>query len=136
MARPKKLINVEQLEKLAEKQWNIEQIAGFFGVSRDTLERRYAANIKDARNRGAAKLTDALYARALGGKVNLPDGKIAFLASSDRLLIHALDRFVGSVPKKIELTREQAIEFLENDLKQNGEAEDRRALSEGEESHD
>ena len=56
MARPLKKIDEEQLRKCAEKLWSITEIAAFFKVSTDTLHRRYAAIIEEARQSGKAKL--------------------------------------------------------------------------------
>lgn len=67
MARPRKKIDVEQLIKCAEKQWHIREIAAFFRVSTDTIHRRYAAIIEEARNSGKAKLRDLQWKRALEG---------------------------------------------------------------------
>jgi len=75
---------------LAEKQWDKHQIAAFFGVSHDTIHRRFASVIEEARHSGKAKLIDILWKRILEGK-------------SDRLLEHALDRFVGPVQRKMSL---------------------------------
>lgn len=67
MARPRKKIDVEQLIKCAEKQWHIREIAAFFRVSHDTIQRRYASIIEEARNSGKAKLRDLQWKRALEG---------------------------------------------------------------------
>ena len=67
MARPKKPIDVEQLIKCAEKQWTVREIAAFFRVSHDTIQRRYASVIEEARQSGRAKLRDLQWARALNG---------------------------------------------------------------------
>ena len=67
MARPRKKIDIEQLIKCAEKQWHIREIAAFFRVSTDTIHRRYAAIIEEARNSGKAKLRDLQWKRALEG---------------------------------------------------------------------
>lgn len=64
MARPRRQINVEQLERLAERRWTIEEIAAFFRVSQSTIERRFAAKIKESRHRGTAKLRDLQWALA------------------------------------------------------------------------
>lgn len=64
MARPKITIDITQLERLAERRWTIEEIAAFFRVSRDTIERRFAAKIHQARLRGSAKLRDLQWALA------------------------------------------------------------------------
>lgn len=67
MARPRKKIDEEQLRKCAEKQWHIREIAAFFRVSTDTIHRRYAAIIEEARQSGKAKLRDLQWQRALQG---------------------------------------------------------------------
>lgn len=54
MARPKKKIDEDALEKLVHIGCTTEELAFFFGVSRDTLERRYAALI--AKGRATAKI--------------------------------------------------------------------------------
>ena len=67
MARPRKEIDVDALEKCAQRQWSTEELAAFFNVSRDTLERRYAAIIKNARQNGKAKLRDMQWSSAEKG---------------------------------------------------------------------
>lgn len=39
MARPRKEINIEHFQKLCELQCTLQEIAGFFDVSEDTIER-------------------------------------------------------------------------------------------------
>jgi DNA-directed RNA polymerase specialized sigma24 family protein len=85
MARPIKPIDEEQLRKCAEKQWTIEEIAAFFRVSRDTIERRYAAIYKEARQSGRAKLRDLQWARALNG--------------SDTMLKHMSEHYLDQTPR-------------------------------------
>jgi hypothetical protein len=72
--RPKAKIDIEQLEKCAEKQWTIPEIAAFFRVSEKTIDRRFVPIIEAARQRGKTKLRDLQWARALQG--------------ADRVLIH------------------------------------------------
>ena len=71
VGRPQKSIDVEQLEKLAERQWTVEQIAAFFRVSRDTIERRFAEEVRQSKQRGAAKLLDKQFDVAMQGNVNM-----------------------------------------------------------------
>lgn len=71
MARPRKEIDEEQLKKLAKFHCTIEEIAAFFNVSRDTIERRYAAKIIEGRNAGKAKLRDLQWLAAEGGNVQM-----------------------------------------------------------------
>ena len=115
--RPRKKIDTEQLRKLAERQWSNEQIAVFLGADRRTIERRFSQLLIDARQQGRAKLIDILWQRGVQEK-------------SDRILIHLADRVLGPVPKKIEITKEQAIECLERELEREGP--DSPALMSGE----
>jgi hypothetical protein len=85
----KKIIDVEQLEKCAEKQWSITEIAAFFRCSVDTIERRFAENIRAARQRGTAKLRDLQWKRALEG--------------SDKMIIHMSEHYMEQ-HQKIEQT--------------------------------
>lgn len=116
MPRPKKPIDLEQLRQLGEYQMSTEQVAAFFRVSRDTIERHYAAILKEARQAGTAKLIIEAFQRA---KV------------SDRIFEHLLNRYLGAIPKKIEITKEQAIEFLENEVKRDGAGQDSESTGEG-----
>lgn len=119
MARPRKPIDPEQVRKLAERQWSDEQIAAVIGCDRRTLERRFPQLLRDARHAGRAKLIDILWQRGVTEK-------------SDRVLLHLADRALGPVPKKIEITKEQAIEVLEKELER--EAEDPIAIGKSKEN--
>jgi IS30 family transposase len=69
MARPKKPINKEDLEKLAAMHCTIEEIAAWFNVSRDTIERRYAAEIHKARQQGKISLRRMQFQAAQNGNI-------------------------------------------------------------------
>lgn len=56
MARPLKVIDVELLKKLASIMCTGEEMAHILGVSVDTLERRYADVIKEAKSTGKMSL--------------------------------------------------------------------------------
>lgn len=107
MSRPPADIDEQQVRNLAERGWSGRQIAAHFGVAESVIRRRFSAVIEEARQHGAAKLIDILWQRGVKEK-------------SDRILMHLADRLLGRVPQKIEITREQAIEFLEQDLKSRG----------------
>jgi hypothetical protein len=92
MARPRKIIDIEQLEKIAEKQWSFTEIAAFFRVSEKTINRRYVQIIEDARQRGRTKLRDLQWKRALEG--------------SDRVLLHMSAHYLGQ-NQKLELAVEK-----------------------------
>lgn len=76
MARPAKWKNIdkEQLEKCAERQWTIEEIAAFFRVSKQTINRRFGPVIDECRERGRSKIRDLQWRKALEG--------------SDKMIIH------------------------------------------------
>ena len=86
MARPLKKIDTEQLEKLASMHCTVPEMAAFFSVSRDTLERRYAAIIAKGRETGKTRLRKAQWEAALKGNIVMMIflGK-QYLAQSDKL---------------------------------------------------
>lgn len=47
MGRPRKEINLDQFEQLCQLQCTLDEIAGFFHVSKDTIERRIAEHYVD-----------------------------------------------------------------------------------------
>lgn len=83
--RPKKKINVQQLELLAEKQWHAREIAAFFRVNESTIKRRFTPLIEECKQRGKAKLRDLQWRRALDG--------------SDRILLHMSKHYLGQHDK-------------------------------------
>lgn len=85
VGRPLIKIDQLQVEKLAEKQWSILQIAGFFRCSADVIERRFLPIIKEARHRGSAKLVDLQWVQALKG--------------SDKMIIHMSKHYLGQTDK-------------------------------------
>jgi hypothetical protein len=85
MARPRKKIDIEQLQKCAEKQWSDVEIAAFFRVSVKTLHRRYVQLIEEAKQRGKTKLRDLQWKRALEG--------------SDKMIIHMSKHYLGQHDK-------------------------------------
>ena len=71
MARPKKKIDAEQVKKLAAIHCTNEEIASVVGCSKDTLERRFAAILKDGRAAGKMSLKRKQYELAMNGNVTL-----------------------------------------------------------------
>ena len=71
MARPRKVIDESLLRKLAVIHCNQEEMASVLGVSVDTLQRRYAAQIKDGRAEGKMSLRRKMWEMALNGNVSL-----------------------------------------------------------------
>jgi hypothetical protein len=65
MARPKKQIDEKLLANLSQIHCTLEEMSSILGVSIDTLERRYAALIKENRDKGKMSLRRKLYEMAL-----------------------------------------------------------------------
>lgn len=98
----------DQILQLAQRGWMFTAIAAFFKVSTDTLYRRVsAAELQAAKETGTARLWEAGYTRAMGGRIEKknPDGSITvtYLQSSDRMLRYMLDRSFGRIPQTIEI---------------------------------
>lgn len=91
MARPKIPLDEEKIFKLARRQWTPEEIGSFFGVHADTIRRRYADLLEEAKHAGKAKLKERLWTEAFKKK------------RSDKIFLHAVNRFVGPIPKDIRL---------------------------------
>lgn len=71
MARPKKQIDPEQVKKLAAIQCSHAEMAAILGCSSDTLERRFAAAIKDGRSHGRTSLKRKQYEIAMTGNTTM-----------------------------------------------------------------
>lgn len=71
MAPPRKKIDVEQVRKLAAIHCTNEEIASIVGCSKDTLERRCAAILKDGRAAGKMSLKRKQYELAMSGNVTM-----------------------------------------------------------------
>lgn len=69
MARPKLEIDEETVKKLAALNCSMEEIGHVVGCSIDTLERRFAAAIKEGRSHGKVSLKRKMFDTALGGNV-------------------------------------------------------------------
>jgi len=71
MARPLKPVDENLLRKLAAIHCNQEEMSSVLGVSVDTLHRRFAEQIKDARNEGKMSLRRKMWELALNGNVTI-----------------------------------------------------------------
>jgi hypothetical protein len=71
MARPRKPVDEALLRKLAVIHCNQDEMASVLGVSVDTLQRRFAAQIKDGRAEGKMSLRRKMWEMALNGNVSL-----------------------------------------------------------------
>lgn len=71
MARPLKPVDENLLRKLAAIHCNQDEMASVLGVSVDTLHRRFADQIKEARDEGKMSLRRKMWEMALNGNVTL-----------------------------------------------------------------
>lgn len=69
--RPKKEINEKLIRDLASIQCTMNEIASITGVSVDTLERRFADIIKEAKDTGKASLRRQQWALAQKGNATM-----------------------------------------------------------------
>lgn len=56
MARPRLEIDADEVEKLASIGCSNDEIAAFFDCSKDTIERRFAAEVAKGRENGRTRL--------------------------------------------------------------------------------
>lgn len=87
VGRPKADIKAEQVEELAARLWNVEQIAAFFKVQPITIRRNFDQELLRGKEAGRSKLIDAMWKRIAEG--------------SDRMLEHAMNRFLGQIKQDI-----------------------------------
>lgn len=72
MARPRKLVDLEELEKLASIGCTMKELAFFFEVSVDTLERNYAEVIQSGKEKGKTSVRRMMWKHGeLGNSVAL-----------------------------------------------------------------
>lgn len=62
-----KNIDIEEVQKLAAMQCTTEEIAAFFDVSSDTIERNFAAIIKKGRAKGRMSMKRQLFQKVQQG---------------------------------------------------------------------
>ena len=67
MARPRKDVDEKQVERAAAIGCTVAEIAVVLGVSKDTLERRFAASIEKGRERGRRSLRRMQWKTAKAG---------------------------------------------------------------------
>lgn len=71
MARPRKEINLKQLEKLAEINCSYEEMSSILEVDERTLSRNYVQVIKKGRDKGKMSLKRKQWEVAMGGNVSM-----------------------------------------------------------------
>lgn len=71
MARPRKAIDADQVERLARIHCTYEEIAAVVGCSTDTLKRRFADRIEKGRERGKSSLRRWQFKSAFKGNATM-----------------------------------------------------------------
>lgn len=95
-------INEDQVWDLARRGWSAKQISIHFCVSYETILNRFSQLIEDARQEGNASISDLIWDRARAG---------------DTKMIERLDdRRNGPIVRKIEISTEEAIQKLKDDI--------------------
>ena len=95
-------IDDEQLEKLAMRGWGPKAIAHFFNCSEDTIIRRFADRIELCKARGGATALDMAWQKAGKG--------------SDKCIEILLDRLLGKVKSKVEISNEELTSLVAEKL--------------------
>ena len=67
MARPRKIVDVKELENLAMIGCTVEEIGGILGISHDTITRRYASVLEKGRMRRNKSLRGKQFELAMKG---------------------------------------------------------------------
>lgn len=71
MARPRKNIDPDQVRRLAMINCTNAEIASVVGCSTDTIERRFAAVIKEGREQGRSSLKRMMWEAAQKGNISM-----------------------------------------------------------------
>ena len=113
MARPKKEINVKQVEKLAALQCTLKEIASFFDVDESTISRRFAREMAKGKESGKISLRrNQFNLSKTNAAVCIFLGK-NYLGQSDRQEIVQLD---VEVPQNVDGLSDKEIDDLLNKL--------------------
>lgn len=111
MARPKKQINPEEVEKLAAFNCTAEEIASWFGVHVRTVERRFAGILKKGRDHGRMSLKRRMWETAQSNN----KGSVVMQIWLSKNMLGYTDR----VEQKTDIKHDQVIEiqWADNDPK-------------------
>lgn len=71
MGRPQKAINAEQVEKLAAMFCTVDEIAGFFECSRDTIHARFSDALQKGRDVGKVSIRRMQFRSAQRGNATM-----------------------------------------------------------------
>lgn len=113
MARTKKdlSLSLEQIVvNLARVGWTNRKIARFVGAPRQTIESRYSAIINAARHEAGREYIERAREMALNRE-----------RPSERMLEHLMNRYLGPIPQKHEINKEDLIEIAKDAMDEGGE---------------
>lgn len=100
MGRPRIIIDESILAELARHHCTVEEMASIMGLSKDTLERRYAAVIKKGKDEGKRSLRRMQYQAA-------EKGSIPMMIWLGKQLLHQRDRFPDEYPESMQLPKKE-----------------------------
>ncbi len=111
MARPKAQINAKQVQKLAADGNKLHDIADFFGVSHDTIERRFASDlIKGRANRNIDLRKAQILAAKQGNSTMLVWLGKQYLGQTDSMI----DQYLLDAIKEAGLNKNDIIDLIRN----------------------
>lgn len=121
MARPRKKVDPELIKSLASINCTMPEIASITGVSIDTLERRFAAIIKEGRDHGKMSLRREMW------KAVKERGNVTMMIWLSKQLLGYTDKVTQTVG--LVTPEDGAKEDLENAIKTHLERREREAKS-------
>jgi len=92
MARPRKEINLEHFQKLCEFQCTLQEIAGFFEVSEDTIERWCKRELK-------MSFADAFKKYGAMGKISLRRAQFKLAEKNASMAIFLGKNYLGQTDR-------------------------------------
>lgn len=109
MGRPKKDLDPEIIKNLAAINCTMEEIASVMGCSKDTIERRFAAIVKEGRDTGKVSLRREMW------KAVKEKGNITMMIWLSKQLLGYTDK-VTQITAEINQPTDQKIQELANKL--------------------
>ena len=110
MGRPLKQIDESQFSKLCAMQCTLEEIAGFFDCSEDTIERWCKRELKES-------FADAYKKRSVKGKISLRRNQMKLSEKSAAMAIFLGKNMLGQ-RDNVEYTNEETLAKLDEVLAQ------------------
>lgn len=92
MARPRKEIDLEHFKKLCEYQCTLEEIAGFFDCSEDTIERWCKRDL-------GASFADSFKKYSAGGKMSLRRAQFKLAEKNAAMAIFLGKNYLGQTDR-------------------------------------